>query len=135
MKLFNTILLALLTITISAQQYTLSSPDNTLKIGIDVNQTVTFKVLLDGNELITPSTVGIEIDKITQPEFKIKKTLTGSSDQIIRPVVAEKSSTIRDNYNELKFEFRNKLSLVFRAYNTGIAYRWESAIADSIHVI
>lgn len=135
MKLFNTILLALLTITISAQQYTLSSPDNTLKIGIEINQTVTFKVFLDGNELITPSTVGIEIDKITQPEFKIKKTLTSSSDQIIRPVVAEKSSTIRDNYNELKIQFRNKLTLVFRAYNHGIAYRWESAIADSIHVI
>ena len=135
MKLIHTFLLALIVIPVTAQHYSLNSPDNTIQVEIEAAQAVSFKVLLDGQELITPSTVGIEIDKISLPGWKVKKTTTKSVDQIIRPVVPEKSSAIRDNYNELKLQFQNKLAIVFRAFNNGIAYRWESTLNDSIKVL
>jgi len=135
MKLLHFFLLVFWIIPLSAQHYALNSPDNTITIEIDVNQSVNFKVLIDNKELITPSAVGIEIDKIGPAVWKVKKTAQKSVDQIIRPVVPEKTSSIRDNFNELKLQFQNKLSLVFRAYNHGIAYRWESALTDSMTVI
>ncbi len=39
-------------------------------------------------------------------------------------MVAEKRSKVIDHCNELSIDFKGDYSLVFRAYNDGIAYRW-----------
>ncbi len=96
---------------------------------------VSFKILADGKELMSPTTISIEIDKIKPGDLQVKKSTQRSVNQIVKPVVPEKATQITDNFNELSLRFKNKLSLIFRAYNQGIAYRWESSLPDSITVI
>ena len=127
-------ILALLTISpVFGQEYALTSPDNTVKVELTLTQSPAFRVLLDNNEIIGLSVIGIEADKIVQG-WKVKKALRRSVNQQLAPVVHEKSATIHDQFNELTLQFSNKLTLVFRAYDKGVAYRWETLFKDSLTV-
>src|SRR6185503_9685623 len=42
--------------------------------------------------------------------------------------VPQKSSRIRENYNELRIEFEGDYTIVFRAFNEGVAYRLETSL-------
>jgi len=134
MKLLAVFLFLFMVLPVGAQSYNLGSPDNKIKVEITAGATVTFRIVADDRELITPSAIDIKIDKIRPGTFQVRKVTSRSVNQEIQPVVAEKSTIITDNYNELNLQFRNKLSLMFRAYNEGVAYRWISSVADSIIV-
>jgi alpha-glucosidase len=135
MKIIMAFLLLFLLVPVSAQSYSLSSPDNSIKIEITAGNPVSFRILTDGKELMSPTTISIEIDRIRPGDLQVKKSTQRSVNQIVKPVVPEKATQITDNFNELSLLFKNKLSLTFRAYNLGIAYRWESLLPDSITVI
>ncbi len=135
MKIISVFLLLFLLFPVSGQSYSLTSPDNTIKIEITAGNNFSFRVLDNGKELMSPTTIGLEIDKIKPGALQVKKSTQRSVNQIVKPVVPEKAAQITDNFNELNLRFKNKLSLTFRAYNQGIAYRWESALPDSITVI
>ena len=135
MKIITVFLLLFLLVPVSGQSYSLSSPDNSIKIEIATGNPVSFRIQTDGKELMSPTTINIEIDKIRSGDLQVKKSTQRSVNQIVRPIVPEKSTQIVDNFNELTLRFKNRLSLTFRAYNQGIAYRWESLLPDSITVI
>jgi alpha-glucosidase len=135
MKAISYIILILFIIPVYGQSYVVNSPDNTINIEVSIDQSASFKVSLDAKPLLTTTRIGIQIDKMTSPVWKVKKASHTSVNQVLHPVVHEKTSSIQDNFNELKLQFQNKLALTFRAYNHGIAYRWESAIKDSIKVL
>jgi alpha-glucosidase len=59
---------------------------------------------------------------------KVKSAKPGSRDQIVEPVVRQKFARIRDNYNELRLEMDGNYAIVFRAYNYGVAYRFETTL-------
>ena len=49
-------------------------------------------------------------------------------DQVVEPVVRQKFAQIRDRYNELRLKMDGGYSVVFRAYNEGVAYRFETSL-------
>ena len=65
---------------------------------------------------------------------KIKNTKTNSVDQVVNRVVRQKSKDVRENYNELKVIFKEGFALSFRAYNEGIAYRFETLLDGDLKV-
>jgi alpha-glucosidase len=135
MKIIVFFLLLVMILPVSAQNYSLSSPDNSIKIEVTAGNTINFRVLDNGKELMSPTPISIETDKTKPGDFQVKKKSERTVNQTVKPVVPEKATLITDNFNELSLRFKNKLSLTFRAYNQGIAYRWESALGDSITVI
>ncbi len=135
MKTISTFLLLFVLLYAGAQSYTLSSPDNSVKIEITTGNTTIFKVVIDGKELMSPTSIALEIDKIKPGDLQVKKSSQRSVNQVVKPVVPEKAIQLEDNFNELNLRFKNKLSLTFRAYNQGIAYRWETSLPDSITVV
>ena len=135
MKIITVFLLLVLILPVSGQSYSLMSPDNSIKIEITAGNYFSFRVFDNGTELMSPTTISLEIDKIKPGDLQVKKSTQRSVNQIVKPIVPEKATQITDNFNELTLRFRNKLSLTFRAYNEGIAFRWESALPDSITVI
>ena len=54
--------------------------------------------------------------------------------ETIRPAVPEKRAVIPDRYNELRLSFGPKLAVTFRAYDDGVAYRFETAIDGEVIV-
>jgi alpha-glucosidase len=65
------------------------------------------------------------------PKLKNKKAQS-INQKISTPIY--KKSEIEDIYNELVLNFKGNYSLVFRAYNQGVAYRFSSIIKDDIDI-
>ena len=55
---------------------------------------------------------------------KVRKTVRTSFDETFS-TVAYKKAEVRDNYNQILLNFK-EFSLIFRAYNDGVAYRFVS---------
>jgi alpha-glucosidase len=64
----------------------------------------------------------------------VRKVQRRSVNTTITSPVPEKRITIPDVYNELRIDFNRPVSLVFRAYNDGVAYRFETRFQDSLVV-
>jgi alpha-glucosidase len=59
-----------------------------------------------------------------------------SYDGTVEPPVRQKAAAIRDRYNELRLDMEGKYAVTFRAYDEGVAYRFETALAGkSVTVI
>ncbi|MCK3683546.1 glycoside hydrolase family 97 protein [Maribellus sp. YY47] len=135
-KLTIIVLLALIVSAVSAKDYTVSSPSGKLAVKVSVNEQVSYTVLLNGQEIVAPSTISMKISDGTVwgAKAKVKKAKTTSVSQELHPVVARKHAVIKDDYNLLTLTFSG-YSLEFRAYDEGTAYRWVSATKGDYKVI
>jgi hypothetical protein len=64
MKIILALLLLLFILPVHAQTYSLSSPDKLNKIEVTSGKNISFRVLDNGKELMSPTTISIEIDKV-----------------------------------------------------------------------
>src|SRR5437660_7499385 len=126
------LLAALLTTagTVAAQSsYDLRSPDNRIEIRIRTVPAVRYDVLLKGRALLQDCTLSLDIDhKTLGLEPKVRTAKKRSYDQTVGPPVRQKFARIRENYNELRLEMEGGYAVVFRAYNEGAAYRFETSL-------
>jgi alpha-glucosidase len=133
--LLRTLVLIFTSVSVQAQQYLLKSPDTRISVTISIGQQVSYQLSLDDKPVGSPSFAAIAIDKLKSTELRVKKTTKQTVNQVIHPVVPEKRAAIKDEFNELRILFRNNLLIAFRAYNKGVAYRWESTLADSVKIM
>lgn len=137
MKFYFTIIAFLLTVTVSGKQYTISSPDGKTFVKVDLEDTsITYMVEYEGRELLSRSAIGIELVSKgkTNTHWSLKKLENRSVNQVIHPPVKEKRAVIPDVYNESVFRFKNNISLEFRVYDDGVAYRFSSNIIGEVIV-
>ena len=108
--------------------YKVVSPDGHLSATVVVGKTISYSVSRDAVGLIDASEISMTLsDGIVFGENdKVRKVRKTAVDQVI-PTVAYKKSEVRDNYNELSLIFK-EFSLVFRAYDEGVAYRFVSSL-------
>jgi len=113
----------------------LLSPDGKIKVLLDIDKNVAYSVEFNGKKILDFSKVNLKInkDRVVQ-NFEISKIFKSSVNEKYTPIIPVKTSKICDNYNEIKIIFKNKLGLIFRAYNDGIAYRWFSNIKGNIKI-
>lgn len=128
-------LLPFFCVAVYAQQYTLNSPDKKLLVEIENNQQgISLKMTKGTDQVLSLSDLGM-ITSQTKAEFlKVKKTKRNTVNEEITPVVREKSKTYRNEYNELILTFKADLSLTFRLFNEGMAYRFSTAAKDSLTI-
>ena len=121
---------------LAASDYSLRSPDQRIEVKVHASDRLRYDVLLKDRPLVEGSTLSITIDgKALGLDPKVKTTRQRSYDQVVQPVVRQKFASIREHYNELRIELEDGLTVVFRAFNEGAAYRLETALArDSVKV-
>ena len=124
-KLPLLITLIALVFSLSAKEYLVESPSGKIQVKVNVNETVTYSVLLNGRTIVAPSQISMELydGTVWGVDAKVRKAKTNSVSQVLTPVVKRKSATIKDEYKELTLTFKG-YSLQFRAYDDGAAYRW-----------
>ena len=109
------------------KSYQVKSPDGKLKVVISVGKTITYSLFDETREMISPSPISMQL--VNGASFgnnsKVKTAKVVSADQIITSPFYKRSK-IHDFYNELNLNFKNDFSLIFRAYNEGMAYRFVS---------
>ncbi|WP_224070371.1 glycoside hydrolase family 97 protein [Arachidicoccus terrestris] len=102
------------------------SPDKHLTIAVNVSDhEITYTSVLDGKVLIKPSALGLQMEH-SDKDWKIKKSATSRVNDVLYPVVPQKSASIQDHYNALNIDFKNGLSLEWRVYDRGFGWRWVS---------
>jgi len=123
-------------LTANAQHYEMSSPDGKLKLQVNNDKGLQFSLSKDGNTVIPSIIAGLDLNNGSFPgaKSKISKVEKQTVNQVIHPVVAIKSSSISDNYNQLRLKYKDYFSVVFRLYNNAFAYRFETDFKESITV-
>ncbi|PWG80938.1 glycoside hydrolase family 97 protein [Pararcticibacter amylolyticus] len=125
--LFTIFLFTLVTGLHGQKKFELKSPDGKLAATVSAGSQVSYSVSYEGDILLKPSSLSMELDKgVTWGrDSKLQNAKTSSVRQEI-DAHFYKRNKITDHYNELTLHFRENFSLIFRAYNEGIAYRFVS---------
>lgn len=111
-----------------------SSPDSQLKIVLTAKDSLAYQVLYKGKEVIKPSSIGMELSgKTLGKNFSIKEIKKQSVREVIKPLYG-KFQTLSDEYNETTLVFNEGYSIIIRAYNEGVAYRFVTDIDNEIIV-
>jgi len=119
----------------------ISSPDGQIVATLMVDKetgTLTYKVLSGDREIIKASPIGITTNK---GDFQSGMKYQGSSSKVIDETYTlpqGKASTYRNNANEKTLKFskeKNKLEILFRVYNDGIAFRFAIPGSGEIEIM
>jgi alpha-glucosidase len=119
------------TVLFAQSSYDLKSPDNRIEVRIRTSGQLRYDVLLRGNALLENATLSLDVEhKKLGLQPKVTSAKPRSNDQVVEPVVRQKFAKIRDHYNELRLTMDGGYAVVFRAYNEGVAYRFETTLPD-----
>jgi alpha-glucosidase len=126
------VLIALLGVAqnvLAQRSYDLRSPDKRIEVRIRTAHGVHYDVILDGRAILEDCTLALDVDHtVLGREGKVSKATEWHNDQVLEPVVRQKFAKIRDNYNELRLDIDGGYAVIFRAYNEGVAYRFETSL-------
>lgn len=107
----------------------LQSPDGNIRVTITAGAQMAYSIEWAGQQLLNPSAIGLRIDSndIGAGAQVLRQKYRQVRDKVAVSVPV-KADTLSDAYNELRLELKGNAALVFRAYDNGVAYRWESAL-------
>ena len=112
--------------------YSLRSPDKRIEVRVHAADRIKYDVLLNGKPLLQDSTLSMKVEQNNLGvNPKVLSTKERSTNQVLEPVIRQKFAKIRENYNELRVEMDGGYAVVFRAYNEGAAYRFETSLKQN----
>ena len=118
------------------KDYKLASPDGKIVMNVSVGTEINWSATYEGREVISTASTGMALadGRILGRNERLRRATPGKINQVLEPVVAYKKSKSPDIGNTLVLSFRSGFSIQFRAYNDGVAYRYETAFRDEITV-
>ncbi|MGV8090356.1 MAG: glycoside hydrolase family 97 protein [Mangrovibacterium sp.] len=118
-----------------AQSLIIKSPDGKLQVKVEINDRISFSVNHEQTEVVALSPISMTLGDGTvlgsNPKLKNKKSQSVNQ-KITTPIY--KKSEIPDVYNELVLNFKGNYSVIFRAYDQGVAYRFATTYKNEILV-
>lgn len=118
----------------AVKNHKLTSPDGRISVVVTSGNGLSWSVSMDGKQLLAPSAVSVTIDDgSVYGEGKLKRAETRSVSREISTALYKKS-LVEDKYNELTFTFSD-CRVVFRAYDSGVAYRFISRSRHDFKVL
>ncbi len=117
--------------TAHAQKVTVFSPDRNIEVILDNGARLSYSVLFKGRTLVDTSLLGFEFlnEPVMDGDFEVTGQQSRTVDETWIPVVKSKHGEVKDNYNSLQINLKEKSGLMrrmdvtIRAYNDGIAFR------------
>lgn len=139
-KIVLSLLINVMSITLNAQSFEVSSPQNFLKLFFKVENGAPFYSLLRYDKVvIKPSKLGLKINdtELLDKNLKVESTSKNIFDETWTTVWGEQKF-IRNNYNELRVTLiqdsktPKKFEVVFRVFDDGIGFRYEFSDQDNL---
>jgi alpha-glucosidase len=123
-------------LAVQAKEYKLSSPDGKISVTVTPGSSIQWSASYDGKELFRGEKIALALagGQVLGNMEKVTGAKVSSLNEIIKPVVPYKRSEIPDNCNILKIFFKSGLSLEFRAYNDGVAYRIATSLKGTVTI-
>ncbi|HJX92486.1 MAG TPA: glycoside hydrolase family 97 protein [Pyrinomonadaceae bacterium] len=115
-----------------ASTFDLSSPNGHIQIKIQAGERISYDIAVNGKTVIRNATFSLDIDHTNiGANPKVDGTKNDSVERDIQCPVPQKSAKIHEAYKELRLEMAGNYAIVFRAYNEGVAYRFETALPQN----
>ena len=121
-------------LTIQAKKYTVSSPNGKIKVTVTTDELLQWSIHYNDEQLLRPSVLQMNIREATQqPGIKpiVRKAQMEKVDKEQIAIVPLKQRVIKDRYNQLTLDCKGDYAVVFRVYDNGAAYRFETSYSDS----
>ena len=135
MKRTLLILLIALSVNGFAKDYTIKSPDGKIQVTVAVGTQINWSATVDNHPIFTNNTLSVDLGtSVLGNQPKVVSAKTTSVNEVVETVVAVKSKTIGNHYNQLNLVFKPNYTVSFRLFDNGIAYRFETRIKDEITV-
>ena len=121
----------------SQKVYELSDLSGSVNVTVSVDEgNVAYSVSKDGEVMIRKSPVSMSISNgdVWGKDAKVKRVKRRSVDEDIFPPLYRKDK-IENEYNEMTISFKDGYSLIFRAFEDGVAYRFASDMSKPFNVV
>ena len=118
------VVLSLMTLTATAKDWVVTSPNGKLKMNVSVNERVAYSVEYDGQQVLAPSVVSMTLadGTVLGENAKVRGSRQTAIDETLT-TVAYRKQTVVNKANQLTLTFKG-FSIDFRAYDLGCAYRF-----------
>lgn len=105
------------------QSYTLKSPNGMLVANIELKDRLTYSLSVNGSVIVEPSAIAMNTSEFADKNFLGKHTaIYDSTNRTVMPLWGT-TSEIHDSFNQLVLKYSDGISLEFRCYNQGFAWR------------
>ena len=120
----------------ASQPLTVSSPDGAIVVTIGAGSHLTWAVSVRGQDVVRPSRLGLTLagGRILGANPTVTASAARSVDQVLRPVVRVKRAEVRDRFNERRIDLGGEYSLIVRAYDDGVAYRFATRLPGEVTI-
>ncbi len=117
-----------------AEDYELVSPGGNLKVKLSINGSTQYELWAGSTQLIASSPIAMNLEGGTVIGAGTVKNTERNSINTTISVLIGKNKTLDDIYNEIIVHYNENYDLIFRAYDDGVAYRFQTALGGEIIV-
>ncbi len=119
------------------RNFEIKSPNESIKVVVTVGKNISYAIKVDRKTILKPSQISMTLsnDRVPGRTPMITDVKRVNVNRNIEPIVAENFAVIHDHYNELVIVFHKPYSLVFRVYNHGVAYRFQTRLDQDLKIM
>ncbi len=130
------LLMLLFAATAGAQTFNLRAPGAALEAVVHAGRDLTLEVRYEDRTIARTPPLGLDVEGLLRAEAlpSVTDSARRQENATIRPTVPEKRAVVADRYNELRLSMGPSLTVTFRAYDDGVAYRFETAFPGTITI-
>ncbi|MDD4109231.1 MAG: glycoside hydrolase family 97 N-terminal domain-containing protein, partial [Prolixibacteraceae bacterium] len=112
-----------------SKEYRIDSPNGKISLYIYADDDISWSAYMSGKVILEkcPLSLSLSNGETLGENVRVAKSEQKSHSRQIKPEVPRKKSIISDVYNELSLKMRGNYKVVFRVYDHGVAYRFETA--------
>ncbi|MBO4328045.1 MAG: glycoside hydrolase family 97 N-terminal domain-containing protein, partial [Bacteroidales bacterium] len=116
--------------------YTLTSPNGHLTVVVQTGERLSYAVTHENTVVLADSPIALTLDngQVWGVPARVAKEKRRVVDQTIQAAFY-KRNVVSDRFNELTLVFKGRYQVVFRAYDDGVAYRFESDLNKPFNVV
>ena len=131
------ILMAFMLVVLNAfsKEYKIASPDGQISVTVTVDTGIKWSASVGNQVILSNNTLSLDLGSaVLGVNPKVVSAKTTSVKEVVQTVVAVKSKTIPNEYNQLSLAFKPNYRVAFRLFDNGIAYRFETNLKNEITV-
>ena len=136
-KVLFLLFLALTGLNVMAQQqYTVQSPNGRITVTVNTGERLSYAVMHGKTVVLDESPIAMTLDngKVLGVPANASNAQIQSVHQTIEAPFYKRNK-IKDDFNELIISFKGNYKVIFRAYDEGVAYRFDCGITKPYHVV
>ena len=116
--------------------YTLQSPNGKITVTVKTGEQLCYAVTHENTVVLAESPIAMKLENgtVLGAPAKVTSAKTNSVDRTIKAYFYKRNE-IKDQFNELILSFKGNYKVVFRAYDDGVAYRFETGIKKPFNIV